>query len=114
MANVDRKTCLFRVVGFLVFILIGGAIFMQIENDKKNSAAKKYTFQDLQRHWLKNYNLSRENITTMLQDYENTRESEARQEWSFLNSVYFVLQLLTTIGKKIVLIFVLNDGLLSS
>ena len=105
MAKVDSKTCLFRVVGFLVFILIGGAIFMQIEKDKNSSSAKQYTLEDLQRHWIKKYNLSRENITTLIQDYENTRESEAKQAWSFLNSVYFVLQLLTTIGKKNCVIF---------
>ena len=29
------KRCFFRVVVFLVYILIGGAIFMQVEKEKK-------------------------------------------------------------------------------
>ena len=97
MAKADSKTCLFRVVGFLVFILIGAAIFTQIEKGKDKDAA---TFEDLQRQWTKEYNLSRASITKLLQDYDNMRENGAKPAWSFLNSVYFVLQLVTTIGTK--------------
>lgn len=76
---------------------------MQIEKDKGKDAAT-YTFEELQRQWVKKYNLSRENITELLQDYDNMRENGAKPAWSFLNSVYFVLQLVTTIGKIVIFI----------
>ena len=76
---------------------------MQIEKDKGKDAAT-YTFEELQRQWVKKYNLSRENITELLQDYDNMRENRAKPAWSFLNSVYFVLQLVTTIGKIVIFI----------
>lgn len=98
MAKGDRKTCLFRVVGFLVYIIIGGAIFMQIEKDNDKDAAT-HSLEELERQWIKKYNLSRENISKLLQDYDKMRENGAKPAWSFLNSVYFVLQLVTTIGK---------------
>ena len=99
MTKVGRKTCLFRMVGFLVYILIGGAIFMQIEKRDSDTDAATHSLEELERQWIKKYNLSEENISKLLQDYDKIRENEANPAWSFLNSVYFVLQLVTTIGN---------------
>ena len=74
-------------------------------NEDKNSSTR--TFEDLQSQWITRYNLSRENITKILQDYDRIKEIGAKLTWNFLNSVYFVLQLVTTIGKKDILYFVL-------
>ena len=76
---------------------------MQIEKENGQDAAT-YTLEELERQWIKKYNLSRENISKMLQDYDKIGESEAKPPWSFLNSVYFVLQLVTTIGKILYLL----------
>lgn len=70
---------------------------MQIERGSETDAAT-HRLEELERQWIKKYNLSRENISKMLQDYDKIRENEAKPEWSFFNSVYFVLQLVTTIG----------------
>ncbi|KAL9966251.1 hypothetical protein ACROYT_G024299 [Oculina patagonica] len=70
---------------------------MQIEKNKDKEAAT-HTFEELQRQWAKEYNLSKENITKMIQDYDNVRENGVKPAWSFLNAVYYVLQLVTTIG----------------
>ena len=104
MAKVERKTCLFRMVCFSVYILIGGAVFMQIEKDSDTDAAT-HSREELKRQWIKEYNLSEENISKLLQDYDKIRENEANPAWSFLNSVYFVLQLVTTIGNMLSLFF---------
>ena len=86
------------MAGFLVYILIGGAIFMQIEKDSDTDDVT-HSLEELERQWIKKYNLSEENISKLLQDYDKIRENGANPEWSFLNSVYFVLQLVTTIGN---------------
>lgn len=75
---------------------------MQIEKDKDDNTAK-LTFEDFLGQWTKTYNISRENITKLLQDYDRSRREDApKPAWSFLNSIYFVLQLLTTIGKTFI------------
>ena len=86
------------MIGFLVYVLIGGAIFMQIEKDSDTNAAM-HSLEELERQWIKRYNLSEENIRKLLRDYDKIRENEANPAWSFLDSVYFVLQLVTTIGN---------------
>lgn len=79
---------------------------MHIEKESGKNAATN-SLEELERHWIKAYNLSRENISKMLQDYDKVSENRAKPIWSFLNSVYFVLQLVTTIGKTCLLFFTL-------
>ena len=92
------KTLATRLIGFLVYILIGGAIFMEIEKENDKDATTQ-TFEDLRSKWIQKYNLSKEIITELLQDFDDMGENRAKPTWSFLSSVYFVLQLVTTIGK---------------
>ena len=71
---------------------------MQIEQDSDTDAAA-HSLEELKRQWIKKYNLSEENISKLLQGYDKIRENGANPAWSFFNSVYFVLQLVTTIGN---------------
>lgn len=103
MASTSR-TLLTRVISFVVYILIGGAIFMEIEKDNDKHATT-HTFEDLRSKWLQKYNLSRDIIAELLEDYNEMRKNGAKPTWSFLTSVYFVLQLVTTIGKVISFLF---------
>ena len=73
---------------------------MEIEKDNDKHATA-HTFEDLRSKWMQKYNLSKEIITELFQDYDEMRKNGAKPTWSFLNSVYFVLQLVTTIGKLI-------------
>ncbi|XP_022782584.1 potassium channel subfamily K member 3-like [Stylophora pistillata] len=97
MASNSCTRCTFRVVGLLVYVFAGGAIFMQIEK-KKGRNSTTQTLEDFLSQWSKMYNLSRENISNLLKDYDETKDNEAKPTWTFLNSVFFVLQLVTTIG----------------
>lgn len=99
MATNSSTRSAFRVVGLLVYVLIGGAIFMQIEKETGRNS-KSQTLEDFLRRWSNTYNLSQENITNLLKDYDDTRENGAKPTWTFLNSVFYVLQLVTTIGKR--------------
>ena len=77
---------------------------MQIEKETDSDAAT-HRLDELERQWIIKYNLSKENISKMLQDYDKIKENGAKPAWSFFNSVYFVLQLVTTIGKICFLFF---------
>lgn len=70
---------------------------MQIEKETGRNS-KSQTLEDFLRRWSNTYNLSQENITNLLKDYDDTRENGAKPTWTFLNSVFYVLQLVTTIG----------------
>ena len=98
MEEAPLKKLLLRLIGFSIYALIGGAVFMQIEKEEDQNAAEQ-TLDDLLLKWMKTYNISRENVTNMLQDFQSLKENGYKPSWSFTNSVYFVLQLLTTIGK---------------
>ena len=77
---------------------------MQIE-EESDTDADTHRLEELERQWIKKYNLSKENISEMLQDYDKIRENGAKPAWSFFNSVYFAMQLVTTIGKICLLFF---------
>lgn len=108
MASASR-TLLTRLIGFVVYVLIGGAIFMKIEKDNDKHATT-HTSENLRSKWIQKYNLSTEIINEVLQDYDEMRKNGAKPSWSFLNSVYFVLQLVTTIGKLIIFHFECNNS----
>ena len=78
---------------------------MGIEKDNDKHATT-HTSEDLRSKWVQKYNLSKDIITELLKDCDEMRTNGAKPSWSFLNSVYFVLQLVTTIGK--LLIFILH------
>ena len=97
MEEAPLKKLLLRLTGFSIYVLIGGVVFMQIEKEEDQNAAEQT--DDFLLKWMKTYNISRENVTNMLQDFRSLKENGYKPSWSFINSVYFVLQLLTTIGK---------------
>lgn len=98
MEEAPLRKLLLRLIGFSIYVLIGGAVFMQIEKEEDQNAAEQ-TLDDVLLKWMKICNISRENVTNMLHDFRSLKENGYKPSWSFINSVYFVLQLLTTIGK---------------
>lgn len=92
------KKSILRLIGFSIYVLIGGAVFMQIEKGEDQSAAEQ-TLNDFLLKWMKTYNISRENVRNILRDFQSLKENGYKPSWSFITSVYFVLQLITTIGK---------------
>ena len=98
MEETPLKKLLVRLISFSIYVLIGGVVFMQIEKEEDQNAAEQ-TLDDFLLKWMKTCNISRENVTNMLQDFQSLKENGHKPSWSFTNSVYFVLQLLTTIGK---------------
>ena len=94
------RSILWRLVLFLTYVLLGALVFMHIENNEANNLAEKTLENLLIDRLNKAFNISAENITAELKDFLwNCTRKENQKAWSFLNSIDFVLQLLTTIGK---------------
>ena len=95
------KTILWRLFHFSIYVVIGGVAFMQIEKLEDDNSTEMATFEDSLGQWVKNYNISRENITALVQEYERAKGNGQKATWNFINSIHFVLQLITTIGKML-------------
>ena len=107
------KTILWRLVWFSTYVLIGAVIFMHLENNDDNNLSGIASENSLTDQLMRALNISRENITAVIKDYCQgfCACREKKKSWSFLNSIDFVLQLLTTIGK---IVFVCKEGKMAS
>lgn len=74
---------------------------MQIEKHEDDNSTEMATFEESLGQYIENYNRSRENITALLQEYECAKGNGQKSTWNFINSIHFVLQLITTIGKML-------------
>lgn len=93
------RSILWRLVSFLTYVLLGGLVFRHVENNEANDPAEKNLENLLIDRLNKAFNISTENITSELKDFlRNCACNKHQKEWSFLESIDFVLQLLTTIG----------------
>lgn len=94
------RSILWRLVSFLTYVLLGGLVFRHFENNEANDPPEKNLENLLIDRLNKAFNISTENITAELKDFlRNCTCKKHQKEWSFLESIDFVLQLLTTIGK---------------
>ena len=76
MEETPLKTLLVRLIGFSIYVLIGGVVFMQIEKEEDQNAAEQ-TLDDFLLKWMKTCNISRENVTNIYV----TRFPKFEREW---------------------------------
>lgn len=81
--------------------MLGTALFYYIEkeydtNDLKHKmTAQKHFNSKLQTK----YNMSYDEVTNLVAEFKKAYQDSSGLEWSFQNSLYFVIQVITTIGK---------------
>ena len=106
----STKKLLIRVVLFLFYIILGAAIFMFIERtneEKEREEARKF----IERRKNFTASCSGEDMNQFLLDlkhalkygYDINRNELDYPKWSYMNSFYFVGNIVTTIGRFLLL-----------
>lgn len=93
MISSRTKTLLYRIFAFFVVMLLGSFVFMATEGNLKTSESEDIEFQML-------YNISVEDYELLVEAVRNdtSRPAIFQLPWTYGNSLYFVIVLITTIG----------------
>ena len=94
---------------WLIYITIGVFMFKAVEGDsgstEKSNAGLR--LKKLKEDVTKNYNMSEDEFDDLVWQIQQANSSSA-PEWNYKNTLSFILQLLTTIGKTETLIIYID------
>ena len=99
-------TLLYLFLLWLIYLTIGVFIFQAVEHDddKKQAAnTKEELLEKVKLNVTTKYNMSQMEFDSLVQKIEeaSSLSSNAGPEWSYIQSLSFVVQLVTTIGKLV-------------
>ena len=82
-------------------------MFYLIEKEESNNFEKsRENLQtNLTIHLKTRFNLSNEEVESLLSEFRKAFQEPTSLEWTFSNSCYFIIQLVSTIGKSLLFIF---------
>lgn len=105
----NTKKLIIRIVLFLVYLLVGAAIFQAIELHYEKKLRDEFNFEDfLNNNFTVKYNISDVDIKDFLQKLKKaielgfdlqTGKYPPRFQWHFMNAFFFAGNVVTTIGK---------------
>lgn len=94
----SSKVLVIRIVLFVTYVLIGGAIFREIEREEQLREMDR--LNDIRMEILRKYNISLSDAKKWSATFLSTSlGNEGFLEWSYGNSVLFAMVVVTTIGK---------------
>lgn len=99
-------TLLYLFLLWLIYLTIGVFIFKAVEHDgnkEPENTAKEELLEKVKLDVTTQYNMSKTDFDSLVQKIEeaSSSSSNARPEWSLIQSLSFVVQLVTTIGKLV-------------
>lgn len=104
----NTKKLIIRIVLFLVYLLVGAAIFQAIELHYEKKQRSEFKFQEfLKNNFTDKYNISDDDMKDFLQKLKKaielgfdlqTGEYPSRFQWHFMNAFFFAGNVVTTIG----------------
>ena len=104
----NTKKLIIRIVLFLVYLLVGAAIFQAIELHYEKKQRNEFKFEDIKKNFTDKYNISSVDMTDFLRKLKKaiglgfdlqTGEFPSRFQWHFMNAFFFAGNVVTTIGK---------------
>ena len=82
-------------------MMIGAALFMVIEGGSENDSESVLSIDEIKQKFETSYNISEHDFELLVETVRNTTYlSDLGTPWTFGNSLYFVVILVTTIGKN--------------
>lgn len=105
----NTKKLIIRIVLFLVYLLVGAAIFQAIELHYEKKQRNEFKFEEfLKNNFTDKYKISDDDMTDFLQKLKKaielgfdlqTGKYPLRNQWHFMNAFFFAGNVVTTIGK---------------
>lgn len=104
----NTKKLIIRIVLFLVYLLVGAAIFQAIELRNENKERANFPFEDIKTKFLNKHNISESEMNEFLRKLKKaielgfdlqTGKFPDEEQWHFMNAFVFAGNVVTTIGK---------------
>ena len=104
----NTKKLIIRIVLFLVYLLVGAAIFQAIERRNEKKERANFSFEDIKTKFLTKHNISESEMNEFLRKLKKaielgfdlqTGEFPEEEQWHFMNAFVFAGNVVTTIGK---------------
>lgn len=106
--SLNTKKLIIRIVLFLVYLLVGAAIFQAIELHNEKREREEEQFTALKENFTAKYNISKDDMKDFLEKLKKALELgfdlqkgdyPSRYQWHFMNAFFFAGNVVTTIGK---------------
>lgn len=103
----NTKKLIIRIVLFLVYLLVGAAIFQAIELHNEKEERKSFPFENIKESFLKTHNISDDDMNEFLKKLRKaielgfdlqTGKFPSAFQWHFMNAFFFAGNVVTTIG----------------
>lgn len=99
------RTLLYLFLLWLFYLIVGVFIFRAVEHDgdKEPDKTEEAKLEKVKLNIMAKYNMSESEFNDIVQQIEEASSSNAVPEWNYHEAVSFVIQLVTTIGKVVLL-----------
>lgn len=104
--SLNTKKLIIRIVLFLVYLLVGAAIFQAIEIQYEKDKRKELQFTEVKKNFTDRYNISDDDMKEFLGKLKKALELgfdlqtvKFQQQWHFMNAFVFAGNVVTTIGE---------------
>ena len=101
----EPKSLSIKVLIFLIVMLVGAAVFLELERAKDDSRSQGILFEatELKQILVEKYNISASDLKELESAFEKEADKRQEQErlnrWTYSNSIFFAFTIMTTIGE---------------
>lgn len=100
----EPKSLCIKIAIYGVVMLVGAAVFMELERAKSDSTAGQSQAVRVKAEIAEKYNISWTDLSKLedafRQEESDKGEAERLSRWTYSNSVFFAFTIMTTIGKR--------------
>ena len=101
----EPKSLSIKVLIFLIVMLVGAAVFLELERAKDDSRSQGILLEatQLKQILVEKYNISASDLKELESAFEKEADKRQEQErlnrWTYSNSIFFAFTIMTTIGE---------------